>query len=65
MFLLYKPIDKPCEHNFNKSGRGPLGNATKALGILVSDKKILSCFYYTNLLIYHASITLTKVVEGH
>ena len=44
MFSQNTPIGKTCEHNLNKRGREPLGNATKALCLLVSDKKIVSCF---------------------
>ena len=38
----------PLGHNWNKLGRGPQGDATyqilKALGLTVSDNKIISCF---------------------
>ena len=40
----------PQGHNLNKYGRGLLGDAVitniKALGLLVSDKKIFQCFSY-------------------
>ena len=43
----------PMVSSNNKLGRGPLGDATipniKALGPLVSNKKIFSCFPYISL----------------
>ena len=41
-------------HNLNKLGRGQLGDGCyipniKALGLMVSDKKIFSCFSYIRL----------------
>ena len=40
------------DHNLNKLGRGPLDNYIpniKALELVVSDKKIFSCFPYISL----------------
>ena len=57
--LIYLSLCKTCDpqgmaifwpkgHNLIKLGRGPLGDATfiniKALGLLVLDKNIFSCF---------------------
>ena len=50
---LCKTYDPRAEPFFNKLDRGPLGDATyqniEALGLVVPDKKIFSCFPYISL----------------
>ena len=44
-YLKHETPEAGQGHNLNKLGRGPLSNI-KALGLVVSDKKIFSCFPY-------------------
>ena len=44
------PVARPHGHKLNKLGKGPLGDAKfKALGLVVSDKKIFSYSPYVSL----------------